>query len=126
MEWYRPEMDPYKTAPPQIISISELKIDPDRRLVSRGGVEISLTRTEFDILLFLARNADRVVRSKTILRKIWGPQYGDTQTLRVHMGHLRKKIEPDPAAPSYVLTEAGVGYRLAVPKINRAKRAASA
>ena len=95
-----------------VIRAGELEIDIPRRRVYRNGEEIRLTRTEFDILAYLAQNASRVVTTRMILQQVWGPEYGnDTQTLRVHVGHLRKKIEPHPSVPRYVLTEPGVGYR---------------
>ncbi len=98
--------------PLPVISSGNLKIDVARRRVFRGEEEIRLTRTEFDILTYLARNTGCVVTSKLLLQSLWGPEYGDdTQTLRVHVGHLRKKIEPDPAAPRYIMTEPGIGYR---------------
>jgi two-component system KDP operon response regulator KdpE len=93
-----------------------LKLDLARRRVVRSGEEITLTRTEFDILAYLARHLDRVVASEMILQEVWGPHHGQyEQTLRVHVGHIRKKVEPDPAHPCYILTEPGVGYRLTVP-----------
>lgn len=96
------------------ISVGNLQIDLARREVTRGDEHIDLTRIEFDILAFLARNADCVVTSKMILENVWGPEYGgDTQTLRVHVSNLRKKIEPHPSVPQYILTESGVGFRLA-------------
>jgi two-component system, OmpR family, KDP operon response regulator KdpE len=83
-----------------------------QRRVRREGQEVELTRTEFDILAYLAQNADRVVTSKMLLEKVWGEDYTeDTQTLRVHISHLRKKIEPHPSVPQYSLTEPGVGVR---------------
>jgi len=97
-----------------IITVGELEINIAQRKVRRGEEEIGLTRTEFDILAYLAQNADCVVTSKMILEKVWGPEYrDDTQTLRVHVSHLRKKIEPHPSVPRYLLTEPGVGFRLA-------------
>lgn len=101
--------------PPPAIQAGDLEIDLARRRVFRAGREIKLTNTEFDLLVCLAQNVNNVTRSKLILHKVWGPGYGDTQTLRVHVAHLRKKIEPDPAAPRYILTEQGVGYRLVAP-----------
>lgn len=102
------------TTPP-VICAGDLEIDLAQRRVTRGGEEIDLTRTEFDILAYLAQNADRVVTSKMILEHVWGPEYGeDTQTLRVHVSHLRKKIEPHPSVPRYILTEPGVGFRFCV------------
>jgi len=95
-----------------VITAGDLEIDIARRTVKRAGQEIELTRIEFDILAYLARNADCVVTSKMILEKVWGPEYGDdTQTLRVHVSHLRKKIEPHPSVPRHILTEPGVGFR---------------
>ena len=79
-----------------------------------AGEEIALTPTEFDILAFLARNAGRVVTQRMILEQVWGPEYvEDAQTLRVHVSNLRKKIEPRPGGPRYILTEPGVGFRFA-------------
>ena len=72
----------------------DLEIDFARRTVSVRGARVHLTRTEFDILALLARNADRVVTSTMLLEQVWGPEYvGDTQTLRTHVSHLRRKIE---------------------------------
>lgn len=97
------------------ITIGDLEIDIAHRRVKRSGEEIDLTRIEFDILAYLAQNPDCVITSKMILEKIWGPEYGDdTQTLRVHVSHLRKKIEPHPSVPRYILTEPGVGFRFAI------------
>lgn len=96
------------------VTVGDLEIDIAHRRVKRSGEEIDLTRMEFDILSFLAQNPDTVITSKMILQKIWGPEYGDdTQTLRVHISHLRKKIEPHPSVPQYILTEPGVGFRFA-------------
>lgn len=94
------------------VTIAGLEIDFARRHVSRDGQEIDLTKTEFDILAYLVRNVDNVITSKMILEQVWGPEYGeDTQTLRVHISHLRKKIEPHPSVPRYILTEPGIGFR---------------
>ena len=99
------------TSMPSII-VGDLEIDIAHRRVKRSGEEIELTRIEFDILAYLAQNPDCVITSKMILEKVWGPEYGDdTQTLRVHISHLRKKIEPHPSVPRYILTEPGVGFR---------------
>ena len=101
---------------PKVIEAGGLRVDLAKRRVVREGREIRLTRTEFDILVYLAQNLERVVSSKMILDKVWGPTHGDyIQTLRVHVGHLRKKIEPTPSVPRYILTEPSVGYRFSVP-----------
>lgn len=98
--------------PQPIISAGDMEIDIARRHVTCQGEEIELTRTEFEILAYLARNADCVVTSRQILENVWGPEYGeDTQTLRVHISNLRRKIEPHSAVPRYILTEPGVGFR---------------
>ena len=102
--------------PGAVRRIGELELNLARRRLTRKGVEISLTRTEFDIVACLIENLDCVVTSKMILETVWGPHHGEySQTLRVHIGHIRKKIEPDPSRPRYVLTEPGVGYRFSIP-----------
>lgn len=104
-----------QTSAAPIIKVGELEIDIARRKVKRAKKDIDLTPIEFDILAYLAQNADCVITSKMILEKIWGPEYTeDTQTLRVHISNLRKKIEINPAIPSYILTEPGVGFRLII------------
>ena len=102
--------------PKAVRKIGDLELDLVGRRLARKGVEISLTRTEFDIVACLIENVDCVVTSKMILETVWGPYHGEySQTLRVHIGHIRKKIEPDPSRPRYVLTEPGVGYRFSIP-----------
>jgi len=94
------------------IHAGEMVIDLAKRTVTVAGERAHLTRTEFDILALLARNADRVVTSRMLLEQVWGPDYvSDTQTLRVHVSHLRHKIEPSDGVPRYILTEPGVGFR---------------
>jgi len=105
------------TSPPPVVTMGDLEIDIARRRVRVAGDEIALTPTEFDILALLARNADLVVTQKMILQEIWGPAWAeDAQTLRVHVSNLRKKIERAPDGPRYVITEPGVGFRLAMPQ----------
>jgi two-component system KDP operon response regulator KdpE len=90
-----------------------LTIDFERRLVTIDGAEVHLTPTEYEVLKYLATNAGKVITHRTLLRAVWGPHYEDeTQYLRVFIGHLRRKIEPDPARPRYLVTDPGVGYRL--------------
>jgi len=96
------------------IRAGDLVIDLAKRVVTVAGQPVHLTRTEFDILAELARNADRVVTSHALLNTVWGPDYvSDTQTLRVHVSHLRQKIEPRGGVSRYILTEPGVGFRFA-------------
>ncbi len=92
-----------------------LRIDFASRIVTLNGGEVHLTVIEYRLLALLARHAGRVVTQKQILTEVWGPEYEDsTHTLRVHMGNLRQKIEPDPARPRFIWTETGVGYRMIV------------
>lgn len=89
----------------------ELEIDIVKRRVKRAGRHVPLTRTEFDILLVLAQHRDQIQSQETILRLVWGPYHGEyIQTLRVHIGHIRSKLESVPSRPQYILTEPGVGY----------------
>lgn len=91
-----------------------LTIDTERHHVERDGQAVKLTPKEFDLLLLLVRNAGRVLTHKQILNTIWGPAHAeDVQYLRVLVGQLRQKIERTPADPALVLTEPGIGYRVA-------------
>jgi two-component system KDP operon response regulator KdpE len=91
---------------------SDLTIDFERHRVLRGEEEIRLTPKEFELLSFLARHPGKVLTHRTILKAVWGPHaVSEPQYLRVLMASLRKKIEPDPSHPKYVLTEPWVGYR---------------
>ena len=89
----------------------DLRIDLDRRRVRRGEEEIRLTPKEFELLLFLVQRPDRVLTHRAILKAIWGPHSSEPEHLRVLMAALRKKIEPVPGQPRYLLTEPWVGYR---------------
>ena len=101
-------------APVTELHAGDLCVDFAKRLVTVKGEPVHLTRTEFDILALLARNAGRVVTSSMLLDGVWGPEYvGDTQTLRVHVSHLRRKIESPGDVSRYILTEPGVGFRFA-------------
>jgi two-component system KDP operon response regulator KdpE len=91
-----------------------LVIDRDRFRVLRDGEEVRLTPKEFELLTYLAQHPGRVLTHRAILKAIWGPHAtGQPEHLRVLVGSLRKKIEPDPSSPRYVLTEPWVGYRFA-------------
>jgi two-component system KDP operon response regulator KdpE len=92
----------------------DLIVDLGHRRVTLRGEEVKLSRKEYDILRLLVINAGRVVTHQQILSEVWGPNHlEDTHYLRIHVGHLRQKLDDDPAAPTYILTEPGVGYRLA-------------
>jgi len=95
----------------------DFTIDYDAHKVqSADGDDIHLTPIEFALLAHLARRPGSLVTHTDLLRAVWGPQYlNETNYLRVHITHLRKKIEPDPSNPSYVITEPGVGYRFNAP-----------
>jgi two-component system, OmpR family, KDP operon response regulator KdpE len=96
------------------VEVGDLMIDYGRHRVVRGDDEIRLTPKEFELLALLARNADRVLTHRAILKAIWGPNAVDQpEHLWVLVAQLRKKIEPDPGNPRYLLSEPWVGYRLA-------------
>jgi two-component system KDP operon response regulator KdpE len=95
------------------VEIGDLTIDLEDRTVQRDGQEVHLTPIEFDLLRVLAQHPGRLVTQRQLLQEVWGPQYVDeSHYLRVHVAHIRAKIEPDPAQPRYLITEPGIGYRL--------------
>ncbi len=99
-----------------VISLGDLSIDVAGHTVMRAGDEIHLTPLEFDILRVLALHAGKLVTHRQLLREVWGPEYLDeTHYLRVHIAHIRSKLEPDASSPRYVVTDPGVGYRLREP-----------
>ncbi|HLH26718.1 MAG TPA: response regulator transcription factor [Chloroflexota bacterium] len=101
------------TAEP-IFQHGDLAIDFARHAVSRGGEPVDLTPTEYKLLVQLARHAGRVLVPAELLTAVWGPEYRDeTQHVRLYVSRLRRKIEPDPEQPRYVLTKAGIGYLFA-------------
>jgi two-component system, OmpR family, KDP operon response regulator KdpE len=97
-----------------IFASGDLRVDLGRRHVYVRDVEVKLTPTEYRLLTTLVRHAGRVLTHRQLLKEVWGPnQVEDAHYLRVFMTHLRRKIEQDPARPRHLLTESGVGYRLA-------------
>jgi two-component system, OmpR family, KDP operon response regulator KdpE len=97
----------------EFFQFGELKIELTKRRVFVGEQEVSLTPIEFKLLCVLVRHAGFVVTHRQLLEKVWGPSYIEhSHYLRIYMGQLRHKLESDPARPRYLLTEAGVGYRL--------------
>lgn len=95
------------------VCFGENAIDFARRVVTRRGEEVRLTPIEYRLLAILATHAGRVITQRQLLQEVWGPAYGErAHYLRVHMGHLRQKLEEDPAQPQHILTETAVGYRL--------------
>ena len=97
-----------------VYQTGELRLDAEKRKVYLGEDEIHVTPMEYALLLLLFKNQGKVLTTSVILREIWGAGYGqDTQALRTLTAGLRRKIEKNPAKPRYILTEIGVGYRLA-------------
>ncbi|HJT23413.1 MAG TPA: response regulator [bacterium] len=96
-----------------VFQTGQLKVDLDKRLVFVGEKEIHLTPIEYKLLSILVRHAGRLVTQKELLRDVWGPSGGDSSHyLRIYVSQLRRKLEETPAKPRYLITEAGVGYRL--------------
>ncbi len=99
------------TAAPLAFTAGGFRVDPAHRRVWVDGNEIPLTTREYELMLFLVRNAGRVVSREEILREVWQWAFGDASTVTVHVRRLREKIEPDPRSPRYLHTEWGAGYR---------------
>jgi two-component system KDP operon response regulator KdpE len=96
-----------------MLRFGDVCVDLGKREVSKGGAPVHLTRTEYRLLAALAVNAGRVVTNPQLLKDVWGPSNTENgHYLRIYMGHLRQKLEDDPAQPKYLLTETAVGYRL--------------
>jgi two-component system, OmpR family, KDP operon response regulator KdpE len=94
------------------ISVGTIMLDSERHTVTVNKLPVRLSPTEFQLLETLMRNAGKLLTHRTLLYKVWGPEYSsDTQLLRVYIGQLRSKIEERPERPSYILTEPGIGYR---------------
>ena len=106
---------PGEAAADQPLTIGDLTIDIDRRTVTRGGNSVHLTPTEWALLIALATNPGRTLTHQQLFRAVWGKSFGQPQQyLRVYVTHLRKKIEAEPFAPRFIVTEPGVGYRFEV------------
>jgi len=101
------------TAEVAVVKFGEITVDLAARLVYRKGAELKLTPREYDLLRILVMHRGKVVTHQQILREIWGPKFEDnTHYLRVHMTHLRQKVEVAPNRPVHLKTETGIGYRL--------------
>ena len=97
------------------IAIGDIDVDLVARTVKRSGVPVHLTPIEYRLLALLITNAGRVLTHRQILRDVWGPSHVESpHYVRVYMGHLREKLEDDPAQPKHLITETAVGYRLVV------------
>lgn len=105
------------------ITIGDLTIDAAQHLVMMGGQEVNLTPIEYRTLLYLAQNAGRVITQDLLLEHVWGTDYlGEGHMLQVNINRLRRKLEPDPTYPRYILTKVGIGYLLAAqPKVQAAQ-----
>jgi two-component system KDP operon response regulator KdpE len=100
-----------------VIRAGNLTIDLAARVVKKSGEVVKLTATEYNLLALLGRNAGRVLTHRYILEQVWGPAFvEETEYTRVYVGQIRKKIEDDSARPVLLLTESGIGYRLAIPE----------
>jgi two-component system, OmpR family, KDP operon response regulator KdpE len=96
----------------QVIEAGELRVDLDSRTVTLHGQEVHLTPKEFDLMSHFIRNPGKVLTHRRLLGAVWGGDYTEqTEYLRVFIGQLRKKIEPNPSSPRYILTEPWIGYR---------------
>jgi two-component system, OmpR family, KDP operon response regulator KdpE len=103
---------PADDAQARVLEAGEFRIDLDAHVVTRGGEELRLTPKEFDLLAHLMRNAGKVLTHRILLGAVWGGEYTEQhEYLRVFIGQLRKKIEPDIARPRYIVTEPWIGYR---------------
>jgi two-component system KDP operon response regulator KdpE len=100
-----------------VLEVGRLTLDLEKRLFTVEGNQVAVTPNEYDLLRLFMRNEGKLLTHPAILRDVWGPAYRDESNyLHVYVSHLRRKIEPDPARPRYLLTEAGVGYRLVNPE----------
>jgi two-component system, OmpR family, KDP operon response regulator KdpE len=96
-----------------VFTSGDLKVDLSRRLITVSGLEVQLTPTEYELLRVLVTHAGKVLTHHFLLREVWGAEYGEEfHMLHVNISNLRRKIEPDPTRPQFVITEPGVGYRL--------------
>ncbi|WP_246499992.1 response regulator [Azospirillum soli] len=103
---------PQDGPPPTTVAAGPVTVDLARRVVTRDGQEVHLSRREFELLAALARHADHVLTHTELLRTVWGPAHvHDTAYLRVYVKQLRQKLEADPNRPGLIVTEPGVGYR---------------
>lgn len=96
-----------------VFRTGDLSVDYEKRLVTVKGAEVHLTPIEYKIIVLMTKNSGKVLTHSFIIKEIWGPYGGESQALRVNMANIRRKIEENPAEPKYILTEVGVGYRLA-------------
>ncbi|EOM2584014.1 winged helix-turn-helix domain-containing protein, partial [Escherichia coli] len=95
-----------------LVKFSDVTVDLAARVIHRGEEEVHLTPIEFRLLAVLLNNAGKVLTQRQLLNQVWGPNAVEhSHYLRIYMGHLRQKLEQDPARPSHFITETGIGYR---------------
>jgi two-component system KDP operon response regulator KdpE len=95
-----------------VVQTAHFTVDLAAKRVKGPEGEVRLTPTEWGLVEVLVRNAGKLVSQRQLLLEVWGPKYGEeTNYLRVHLAHIRRKLEPDPARPRYFVTEPGMGYR---------------
>jgi two-component system KDP operon response regulator KdpE len=100
------------TADEPVVTTPDFTVDFVAKRIHRDGQDVKLTPTEWHMVELLVHNAGKLVTQRQLLQEVWGPEYGtETNYLRVHMAHIRRKLEPEPARPRYFLTEPGMGYR---------------
>ena len=101
-----------------VLEVGEIRVDLEKHAVSVAGRPVQLTPNEFAMLRLFALNEGKLLTHRTILREVWGPAYQvESHYLHVYVSQLRRKLEPDPARPRYLLTEPGAGYRLVDPSL---------
>ncbi|HXP18507.1 MAG TPA: response regulator [Streptosporangiaceae bacterium] len=101
-----------------VVVTADFTVDLAAKRVTRGGCDVRLTPTEWQLLEVLVRHRDRLVTQRQLLQEVWGPAYEtESNYLRVFIAHLRRKLEPDPSRPRYLLTEPGRGYRFAANRL---------
>ena len=101
-----------------VVETPDFAVDLAAKLVTGADREVRLTPTEWGLVEVLVRHAGKLVSGRQLLQEVWGPQYGEeTNYLRVHMAHIRRKLEPDPSRPRYFITEPGMGYRFEAPDV---------
>ena len=105
-----------RPTPDAVVELGELRVDLARRRVTRGSTEIHLTPIEYDLLRTLVAHPGKVLTHKAIIQEVWGPGYGESHLLRVHIAALRRKIERDARNPEVIETVTGVGYRIREPE----------
>jgi len=108
----RAAMRRVETSPEPVIEVGDLRLDLEKRAVFVSGQAVQLTPHEFDLLRLFVQNRGKLLTHSTMLREVWGRAYSDeSHYLHVYVSQLRRKIEPDPTRPQYILTEPGAGYR---------------